>query len=335
MLYVTEHRARIGVAKRNILVRRPDSATRVPVEALEAIVMFGGQITSDALALCAERGIGVTALRRSGKVRFRVSGRTGGNVLLRVAQYRSADDPVATATISRSVVGGKLANYVRLLRRWSWDASGPNRVHLQAQIEVVSERIRSLPGVEDGDRIRGIEGDATRRYFKGLGAHVNQHSAFGTFEVRTRRPPRDPMNALMSFLYALVLSEVVGALEAVGLDPQVGFLHGLRPGRPSLGLDLLEEFRPSIADRLAVRLVCRRELGPEHFVRTGAGACYLNDDGRGLVLKAYEQAKTAEELHPLLDRVVPVWSLPGIQSTLMARHLRGDLPAYPPFVATS
>jgi CRISPR-associated protein Cas1 len=335
ILYVTEHRSTVRIAKGNVVVSRPDGAIRVPIESLEAVVLFGGQVTTDALAKCVEHGVRVTGLRRSGRVRFSVSGATSGNVLLRVAQHRAASDESATAAIARSIVAGKLQNYRNLLHRWAWDARPPERSMLLVQREVLAERIRGLSGLVDGDRIRGIEGDGTRRYFKGLAVHLGDRAGVGRFLLRTRRPPRDPVNALLSFLYALVQAELVGAIDAVGLDPQVGFLHGLRSGRASLALDLLEELRPAVADRLAVRLIHRRQLRLEHFTANGAGAWYLADEGRRLVLQAYEEAKDAEVEHRLLGRGLPAWTLPTVQATLLARHLRGDLPAYAPFVRTA
>lgn len=332
VLYVTEHRSTVRVAKRNIVVSRTNGAVRVPIESLDAIVLFGGQVTTDALALCVEHGVRVTALRRNGRVRFSVGGSTSGNVLLRVAQHRAAASLEATAIISRSIVAAKLQNYRFLLQRWAWDADEPERSMMLAERGAIAERIGSLRAEINGDRIRGLEGDGTRRYFKGLSVHLGDHAGVGRFMLRTRRPPRDPVNALLSFLYALVQGELVGAIEAIGLDPQVGFLHQLRPGRPSLALDLLEELRPAIADRLAVRLIRRRQLRLEHFTANGAGAWYLSDEGRRLVLDAYEDDKDASVQHRLLGREVPVWTLPIVQATLLARHLRGDLPAYPPFV---
>lgn len=205
---------------------------------------------------------------------------------------------------------------------------------LQAEREAVGERIAGLGGTADGDVLRGLEGDGTRRYLKCLGAHLGDRAGVGPFLLRTRRPPRDPVNALLSFLYGIIQGEVEGALDAIGLDPQIGYLHGLRPGRASLALDLVEELRPAIADRLAVGLLTRRQLRPSHFTRSAGGATYLSDEGRLIVLTAVEGHRDEELQHRLLNRYVPVWTLPTVQATLLARNLRGDLPAYPPFVLT-
>ncbi len=332
-LYVRDHRARVGLQQRALVVSVGQAKTRVPLEAIDGVVLLGsGQVTTEALGACVKRGVRVASMQRDGRLRFVVGGPVSGNVHLRIAQLTAATEPQRAAAISRWVVAGKLQNYRRLLARWSWDAQGIHKANLVEQAEVIAVRLSSLGGATDGDKIRGLEGDGTRRYFKGLAAQLASTRAGLYFGGRNRRPPRDPVNALLSYLYGLVLVEVVGALDALGLDPQIGYLHGVRPGRPSLALDLLEEFRPSIADRLAVRLITRREVRPGHFVTTAGGACYLSDDGRERVVRAYEAFKEEEVPHPLLGRTVPRWSLPATQATLMARHLRGDLPVYPPYV---
>lgn len=333
-LYVTEHRSHVRAQKGNLVVSRPDGKARVPIESLDAVVLFGGQITSEAIELCVSRAVRVAALRRSGRVRFTISGPPAGNVYLRVAQLRASDDAEASLELARSFVAGKLQSYRTLLARWSAEAREPERTLMTVAREVIAERISSLPAARDGDTVRGLEGDATRRYFKGLGAHLAERTDVGSFLTRTRRPPRDPINALLGFLYGVALAEIEGALHAIGLDRQVGFLHGLRPGRSALALDLLEEIRP-LNDRLAVRLLSRRQLRLEHFVRTAGGATYLSDDGRAVVLAAVEEWREQGVEHRLLGRSVPSWTLPSVQATLLARRLRGDLPAYPPFVLAS
>lgn len=330
--YVNDYRASIRVHKGNIVVSQTDGKTRIPVEALDAIVLFGGQITTEAIDLCVRHNIRVSALRRSGRIRFTIGGPTHGNVHLRVAQLRRADQPDQAAGIARNIVAAKLQSYRTLIQRWAWDADEPERSLHNNERAAIAERIESIPRTVDGDTIRGHEGDGTRRYFKCLGAHLANRADLGYFLLRSRRPPRDPTNALLSFLYGVIEAESIGALETVGLDPQVGYLHGLRPGRPSLALDLMEELRPAIADRLAVRLLTRRQLRLEHFTKTGAGATYLTEQGRAAVLQAIEGHRDTEIHHPLLRRPVPVWSLPLVQATILARHIRGDLPTYAPFI---
>lgn len=330
---MTDHRARIGVRKKSLIVSGSDGMERVPMRGLDGVVMLGsGQISSQAMSACVEHGIRIAALSRAGKMRFVVGAPTKGNVYLRVAQYGSAEDASRRCDISRWLVAGKLQNCRHMLMRWAWDARGADREVLERDRVFVERGIQALPAAPSGDHIRGIEGDATRRYFKGMRTHLFAVRAPFDFNSRSRRPPRDPVNALLSFVYALTLTEITGALETVGLDPQVGYLHGVRPGRPSLSLDILEEFRPSWADRFVVRMITRRQLKVGDFVHTQGGACYLNEDGRRSLLSAYEEFKGEDVRHPLLDRTVPRWALPPIQATLMARHLRGDLSAYPPYV---
>lgn len=332
VLYVTGHRSRLKLQKGTVLAEDPERGNvRVPLSTLEAIVLLGGaQVSTQLLAECVDRNVRLVALRRNGQLRFTVGGPVRGNVNLRLAQFRAAEDPQHVSRIARTIVAGKLQNYRRLLQRWSWDAHDAVEWTLFDNIAVIDERIRALPGTENGDKIRGIEGDATRRYFKGLRA-ILYGSGF-TFESRNRRPPRDPVNALLGFAYGLLLSEVTGAVDGVGLDPQIGFLHGVRPGRPSLALDMVEEFRPAIADRFVVGLLRRRQLQEDHFTFTPGGACYLSVEGRSVLLGAYETFKESEVNHTLLGRSVPRWSLASIQATLMARHLRGDITDYPPYV---
>lgn len=333
-LYVRGHQARVGVQKDALIVADPEAGTRrVPLAALEGVVMLGnGQISTQALARCVESNVRVCSLRRGGKLRFVVGGPVGGNVHLRVAQLRRHEDPVARGALSRTIVAGKLQNYRLLLKRWAWDAKDSDKRTLEMLHERVTDRLSALPTATTGDAIRGVEGDGTRWYLQGLAVHLADEAPEFRYSGRTRRPPRDFVNALLSFTYSLVLTEIIGALDSIGLDPQIGFLHGVRSGRPSLGLDVLEEFRPAFADRFTVRLVKLRLVRDFHFVRTLGGACYLTDEGRGILLKEYESFKDDEVPHRVLRRRVPRWTLPQIQATLMARHLRGDLSTYAPYL---
>ena len=332
-MYVSDHRARVRLRRGNVVVERADGATRVPIETLEAIVLSGrAEVTNEALGELVRRGVRVSAVSRTGRLRFTVGGPTSGNVLLRLAQCRASDDEAATIDVARWLVAGKLRNCRRLMQRWAWDARGAlDRRVIAAEIEGVDARLGALSSARDGDTVRGIEGDGSRRYFKALAVHLESGEGSLSFPRRNRRPPRDPVKALMSFTYGVVLTEVVGAIEAVGLDPQIGFLHRPRPGRPALGLDLLEELRPAVADRFVVAALRRRQITPDDFESRAGHAVYLTDDGRRRVLALYDAFRQGEVVHPLLGRAVPVALLPSIQATLMARHLRGDLPVYPSF----
>ena len=333
-LYVDTHGSRVSVKGRAIEVRVDGSlVARYPMAAIDTVLLTGrAAVTMETLARCQSEGISVASLRRGGSLRFTVGGPVNGNVMLRVAQIRLADDPKASLRLAVSFVAGKLQNQLRMMRRWAWDAEGPIRAHIEEQVSIVAERLAGVSAAPTGDHLRGLEGDASRRYFKAVRAHLGSQTGVLRFPERSRRPPRDPANALVSYVYGLVLAQVGGALDAVGLDPQVGYLHGLRPGRPSLGLDLLEELRPSVADRFSITLLARHQVSEADFVATPGGAVYLSDDGRHRVLDLFDHFREEPVTHPLLGREVARGALPTIQATLLARRIRGDLDVYPPYV---
>lgn len=336
-LYVTDHRARVSLTARSLVVTGGDGRkSKVPLNALESVALLGhAQVSGEMLTACAESHVRVIALTRGGRVRFMVGSSTGGNVHLRLAQYAAAKDPDRQLAISRSIVAGKIQNSRRLLQQWMWDAGRLERSFLSSIVDQLAERVGRVSTAIDGDHVRGIEGDAARLYFQALGHHLDATRVGLPFLARTRRPPRDPVNALLSFGYTLLVTKTCSALETVGLDPQVGFLHGIRSGRPSLALDLIEELRPVVADRFAVNLLARRQLTGADFVVGGGGACYMTDEGRRTFLDAFEEFMDDEIEHPLLQRAMPRHFISSVQATLMARHLRGDLAAYPPFLTAT
>ena len=313
------------------MVTSPEGSRRIPLEALDALVIMGGaQITTQALDACVRRGVRVAALGLSGAVRFIVSGPSSGNVHLRMALFNAAMDDARSLALAKAIVAAKLQNSWRVVERWSRDEKNQaRREALSARSVQIRERIEKLPGVETADQVRGIEGDAARIYFRALGQALAS-SDLG-FSVRTRRPPRDPVNALLGFCYGLLVTECIGAVESVGLDHQIGFFHRPRSGRPSLALDLAEELRP-LTDRSVVSWVRRRQLGADSFVYVPGGAVYLSDQGRANLMEVWEAHKDAEIKHLLLGKPVGRWAIPSVQATLLARHLRGDLPEYPPFM---
>ena len=309
----------------------PEGSRRVPLEALDAVVVLGGaQITMQALDACVRRGIRVAALHRGGGVRFVVNGATNGNVHLRKALFEAVTDDSRSLDLSRAIVAAKLQNSRKVVGRWSRDEKDAvGSKWLADRSEQIRQRIARLVEAATGDHVRGIEGDAARIYFRAM-EQVVADAEFG-FSSRTRRPPRDPINAMLSFCYGLLVTECTGALESVGLDFQMGFFHRPRAGRPSLALDLAEELR-AWTDRFVVSLVRRRQVGPDSFDYTPGGGVYLGDDARTALIKAWEEHKETEVPHRILGRQVGRWAIPSVQATLLARHLRGDLPAYPPFV---
>ena len=333
-LYITSADAYLTLDGENIVVKRDEKTSmRLPLHNLENIVCFNYMGVSPALmAACGERHIGLVFLRPSGRFLARVSGRQQGNVLLRKKQYRISEDETARVPIARSFLLGKISNARQVINRAVRDH--PLLVDKAALRDASASLKRILQALQDCDTIemlRGLEGSAAKRYFSVLGQLVLQQQDDFSFRERNRRPPRDNMNAILSFLYTLLTYEVVSALETVGLDPYVGFLHVDRPGRPSLALDLMEELRPIFADRLALSLVNRRQISGKGFTKKESGGVLMDDETRKIVLNAWQKRKQDEIRHPYLKERIPFGLIPHVQALLLARHLRGDLDAYPPF----
>ncbi len=311
-----------------------ESLLRLPFHLLEGIVCFGNVGCSPFLmGRCGERGIGISFLTGRGRFLARVQGPVSGNVLLRRTQYRQADDEVSSAQIARPMVVAKASNCRAVLQRARRDQRlAAGSFDFGPAIKALRLNVEDLAGPVPLNALRGVEGDAARTYF-GAFDHliVAQKDGF-RFEGRNRRPPTDNVNALLSFLYTLLVHDVRSAVEAVGLDPQVGFLHRDRPGRPSLALDLMEELRPVIADRLALTMINRRQVKRRGFVAGETGGVVMDDATRKTVLVAYQEKKKEEIRHPFLDEKTTVGMLPHLQALLLARHLRGDLDAYPPYL---
>jgi len=308
---------------------------QTPLLGLSAIVCFGDVLLSPALLhRCADDGRAVVWLDRTGRFKCRMEAGTGGNVLLRRAQHLALSDPAERAAIARSLLAGKLRNGRAVLLRGAREAPDPaEAARLRAAAEAIGRTVEGLPGRADVETLRGDEGDAAAAYFDAFGLLVREDRAALGFTLRSRRPPRDPMNALLSFLYTLLRIDCVAALEGVGLDPQVGFLHALRPGRPALALDLMEELRPVVADRLALGLVNRRQLTRADFEEREGGAVLLTEQGRRTVLVAYQKRKQEEVEHRVAGMKAPLGLVPHLQARILARHLRGDLAAYLPYLA--
>ena len=330
-LYIRDHRARVQHRRGSLTVSSPEGSQRVPLEALDAVVVLGSaQVTMQALDACVRRGIRVAALHRGGGIRFVVLGATSGNVHLRKALFEAVMNESHSLDLARAIVAAKLQNSRKVVGRWSRDEKDTvDSKRLADRSEQIRQRIVRLSDAPTSDHIRGIEGDAARIYFRAM-EQVLVRSELG-FSSRTRRPPRDPVNAMLSFCYGLMITEYTGMLESIGLDSQMGFFHRPRSGRPSLALDLAEELR-TLTDRFVVSLVRRRQIERTGFNYTPGGGVYLSDDARVTLLKAWEDHKEIEMPHRILGRPVGRWAIPSIQATLLARHLRGDLPAYPPFI---
>jgi len=334
-LFVTTQSAYLCREGETVLVRvEQETKLRVPIHTLGGIVCFGQVSCSPPLMeLCGERNVLISFHSEQGRFLARVQGPVSGNVLLRREQYRRADDDKTSSDIARAIVTAKIANCRTVLLRASRDhPDGPNVNALVSAADSLTRMPSSLQGSESLDIIRGREGEAARIYF-GVFDHliVAQKDDF-YFRERSRRPPLDNMNALLSFLYAILAHDVTSALESVGLDPAVGYLHRDRPGRPGLALDLMEELRPYLADRVALSLVNLQQVKGDGFTKTETGAVNMDDKTRKEVLTTYQKRKTEEIQHPFINETVAIGLLPYVQALLMARYLRGDLDGYPPFV---
>lgn len=334
-LFVTTQGAYVHLDNETFRVEVEDETKlRVPVHHLGSVVCFGRvNVSPAAMARCAEDQRDLVFLSRGGRFRAKVIGPTSGNVLLRLAQFRAHEDPDQAVAIARNIVAAKVQNARLLLMREARQTENEEAEQsLRDAAKKMALDIEALPKAEDLETVRGFEGHAAAVYFSAFNRMLRTSDESFNFDGRNRRPPKDRVNALLSFLYSLIRVECQAACEGVGLDPQLGFLHAVRPGRPSLALDLLEEFRAPIADRLAMTLINRRQLSPRHFHDSAGGGVSLNDDGRRTVLSAYQKRKAEEIRHPVAQSKTPIGILPYLQARLMARHLRGDLEHYPPFM---
>lgn len=311
-----------------------ETRLRVPLHHLSAVVCFGHiNLSAPLMHRLADSGIALVLLDDNGRFKARLEGAVGGNVLLRQAQFQRVADPVFTLDMARACVAGKIKNARQVAQRGAREAKSEDEARALSRVaDDLAASLRALPAASSLDMLRGVEGEAARQYFSGLTLLVrpDQRAAFA-MDGRTRRPPRDRFNALLSFLYAMWMNDCRSALEAAGLDPQVGFFHALRPGRAALALDLMEEFRPW-ADRLALTLINRGQLMVDDFALREGGGVSLQPDARKAVVVAYQERKKDEINHPLLAQSVPLGLVPLVQARLLARALRDDASPYVPFV---
>ena len=310
-----------------------DTKLRVPLHHLQAVVCFGHiGLSAPLMHHLADAGITLVLLDEAGRFKARLEGATSGNVLLRVAQHAALGDAAFTLNAAKSIVAGKLRNQRAVVLRGARESkSADDEAALTRTAQNLAASLRALPAAATLDETRGIEGEAARGYFAALNLLVRPElrDSFA-MDGRTRRPPRDRMNALLSFLYSMWMNDCRSACEAAGLDPQLGFLHAVRPGRASLALDLMEEFRPW-ADRLALSLVNRQQLAATDFENREGGAVLLQGDARKAVVVAFQERKQEALTHPLLQESIPLGLVPLVQARLLARHVRVEAPQYPPF----
>lgn len=335
-LYVTTLDAYLHLDNDTLRVEvERETKLRVPLHHLSSVVCFGHTgVSAPLMHRLAQDGKALVLLDNNGRFKARLEGAVSGNVLLRQAQFQRVADPAFTLDMARASVAGKIKNSRLVLQRGAREAKAEDEAQTLTRLaDDLGAALRALPAAADLDSLRGTEGAAARQYFSGLNLLVrpDQRTAFA-MDGRTRRPPRDRFNALLSFLYSMWMNDCRSALEAAGLDPQVGFLHALRPGRAALALDLMEEFRPW-ADRLALTLINRGQLGSDDFALREGGAVLLEPQARKAVVVAYQERKKDEITHPLLAQSVPLGLVPLVQARLLARAMREDGAPYVPFVA--
>lgn len=334
-LFVTTPGTYLAKEGQSLVVRvNRETRLRVPLHNLDGVMCFGRvSMSPQLMGACATSRVSISFLTPEGRLLASVIGFSPGNVLLRRRQYQIADQELPAASLVRSIVAGKLANCRAVLLRAARDSVDPERIQrLQSVATRLSANLVDIRSASSIDRLRGLEGEAASSYFAAFNDLINSSGDGFAYTRRTRRPPLDPLNALLSFVYALLTHDARSACEAAGLDAAVGFLHRDRPGRPGMALDLMEEFRPFLADRLVLSLINRRQVAIGGFETLETGAVRMNDATRKSILVAYQERKQEIVTHPFLGEKTSVGLLIHLQARLMARTLRGDLDAYPPFI---
>lgn len=334
-LFVTTENAYLTLDGENVVVNREKEIVgRFPLHTLSGILSFSYAGASPALmGACAKRGVSLSFCTPRGKFLARSVGESTGNVLLRRTQYRVADDPGPNCRIARNFLFGKVYNSRWVIERTCRDhALRVDVPQLKAASTQLGEAMQAIAAEESLDRLRGLEGSAAAIYFGIWDEMILNNKEHFFYRGRSRRPPLDNVNAMLSFAYSLLANDCASALEAVGLDAYVGFLHRDKPGRASLALDLMEELRPCMADRFVLTLINNRVLSATDFEQTESGAVLLGDEARKTFLRAWQSRKQEEITHPYLKEKLPWGLLPYVQALLLARYLREDLDGYPPFL---
>lgn len=334
-LFVTTDGAYLAKDGQAVIVRlQKQTKLRVPLHNLDGVVCFGRvSVSPHLMAACAEKGVTISMLSEYGGFRAAIVGFSPGNVMVRRRQYRMADDPDVSCQVARLMVAAKIANCRSVLLRAARESTNDqNRLELTRTAKRMAASVEEARSCDSLDRVRGIEGEAASSYFGVFNNLINAQGETFVFSARSRRPPLDPVNALLSFLYAMMAHDARSACEATGLDAAVGFLHRDRPGRAGLALDLMEEMRPFLVDRLVLSLINRRQVQPAGFTISPSGAVTMDDKTRKTVLTAYQKRKQDLITHPFLNEKSSLGLLIHLQARLLARHIRGELDAYPPFI---
>ncbi|GJQ42312.1 MAG: type I-C CRISPR-associated endonuclease Cas1 [Ignavibacteriota bacterium] len=337
-LYITSDKAFVRKERETFIVEVTDDegvskkAFQAPIHTIENIVCFGFKpLTPQVMAFCAENNVGISYLTETGKFLARVYGAQKGNVLLRKTQYAISDNEFESLKIAKPIIAAKVSNYRYILLRHQRNhpENCPDAVVDAA--ETLGRRLNNIKQAETLKELRGYEGECANTYFGVLSSLITSQREDFLFTQRSKRPPLDPANALLSFLYAILANDVRSALETVGLDPQVGFLHQLRSGRPSLALDIMEEFRAYLGDRVMLNLINLKQVSIKDFEIRESGEVRMSDNARKELLSAYQKRKQEEITHPFLGEKMTIGLLPHIQAQLLARYIRGDIEDYPPF----
>ena len=332
-LFVTTQGAWLSQDGENVVVHLDrQTSKKFPLHLFESIVCFGRvNATGPLMGFCGRKGIPISFLSENGRFLARVDVPVRGNVLLRRQQYRVADNNEGTLSIAKSVLISKIGNSRAVLMRTARDNPDRDMHPLTDAVRYLSGKVEELKRVENLEAMRGLEGDAAQCYFGAFDSMIlNQKDTF-QFTGRSRRPPLDKVNAMLSFVYSMLAHDIASALEGVGLDPAVGFLHKERPGRPSLALDIMEEFRSWLADRLVLSLINLNQVRADGFVITESGAVIMDEEVRKTVISAWQKRKQDELTHPFLGEKMQIGLLPHMQARLLARHIRGELEVYPPY----
>lgn len=331
-LYVTTPEAYLSKDGLNVVVSvKQHEVFRIPSINIEGIVTFGYMGVSPGLMkLCSDSGISLTFLSPHGRFVSRVQGETRGNVFLRREQYYLSDDVVWSLHLARLIIAAKIQNYRSILRRYLRDYGECQTV--TDAVKILEENKRRALIAEDKAQLIGYEGNASNAYFSVLPLLIlNQKESF-PFKGRNRRPPKDAVNAMLSLAYTLIANDISAALETVGLDPYVGFIHTLRPGRTSLALDILEEFRAYLGDRFVLSLINKRQISSKDFLFQGENGVVLTDNGRKKFLAAWQSRKRETIMHPYLNEKIEIGLLPHVQAMMLARYIRQDIDDYPVFL---
>ena len=331
-LYVTTPDAYLSKDGQNVVVSvKQQEVFRIPSINIEEIVTFGYVGASPGLMkLCCDNGISLTFLSPSGRFIGRVVGPVRGNVLLRKAQYSLSENDEQSVSVARLMIAGKIQNYKNILRRYLRDYGDNQDVENAVKILEFNKNLAIKE--EDKGRLLGFEGIASNAYFNVFPNLILQQKEHFTFSGRNRRPPKDAVNAMLSFAYSLIANDCAAALETVGLDPYVGLFHSLRPGRISLALDVMEEFRAYLGDRCVLSLINKRQISPKDFLTQGDNGIIMTDNGRKVFLTAWQNRKRETIIHPYLNEKVEIGLLPYVQAMMLARYIRNDIDNYPVFI---